>query len=195
MLIQSSTIQRISQRLILCLIVSLSMNLYLRNITQAYVQSATSLNRDFYVQSLPDLMKLMRISDDCVLKVIKSLYEIPEADNHWFKTYHTYHTNQLDMTQFTYDRCLLYKLDISLSDVVNMQTDDTLLLVDRSFAALKKKTIKSAKIMIKNRERFISDNLLKFNETRIERLNKALHLTRDSYSRHSIDQFNRVIYH
>jgi hypothetical protein len=49
MLTQSSTIQRISQRLILCLIVSLSMNLYLRDITQAYVQLAMSLNRDFYV--------------------------------------------------------------------------------------------------------------------------------------------------
>jgi hypothetical protein len=64
----------------------------------------------------------------------------------------------------------LYKLDINLSDVVEMQTDDTLLLTDQSFVALKKETIKSAKIMIKNRERLISDNLLKFNETRIERL-------------------------
>ncbi len=81
-LTQSSTIQRVSQRLILCLIASLSMNLYLRNITQTYVQSATSLNRDFYVQSLSELIKLMRISVDCVLKMIKSLYEMLEARNH-----------------------------------------------------------------------------------------------------------------
>ncbi len=51
-----------------------------------------------------------------------------------------------------------------------MQTDDTLLLADQSFVALKRETIKSAKIMIKNRERLTSDNRLKFNETRIERL-------------------------
>jgi hypothetical protein len=82
MLTQSSTIQRISQRLILCLIVSLSMNLYLRDITQTYVQSATSLNRNFYVQSFSELIKLMRISDECILKVIKSLYEMSEIENH-----------------------------------------------------------------------------------------------------------------
>jgi hypothetical protein len=51
-----------------------------------------------------------------------------------------------------------------------MQTDDTLLLADQSFVVLKKETIKSAKIMIKNRKRLISDDFLKFNETRIERL-------------------------
>ncbi len=48
-LIQSSIIQRISQRLIICLAVTLSMKLYLRNITQTYVQSRSNLNRDFYV--------------------------------------------------------------------------------------------------------------------------------------------------
>ncbi len=77
------------------------------------------------------------------------------------------------MTQFTYDLCLLYKtffvdktFDKSIiSDLVEMQTDDILLLADQSFVTLKKETIKSAKIMIKNRESFISDNLLKFNET------------------------------
>jgi hypothetical protein len=57
------------------------------------------------------------------------------------------------MIQFTYDFCLLYKLDINLSDVVNMQTDDILLLADQSFVVLEKETIKSAKIMIKDRER------------------------------------------
>ncbi len=50
-LTQSSIIQRISQRLIVCLIVVFSnVNLYLRNIIQTYVQSITSLNRDFFVR-------------------------------------------------------------------------------------------------------------------------------------------------
>jgi hypothetical protein len=83
-LTQSPTIQRVSQRLILCLTVMFSskMKLYLRDITQAYVQSTTSLNRDFYVQSLSELIKSMKISDDCILKVIKSLYEMFETENH-----------------------------------------------------------------------------------------------------------------
>jgi hypothetical protein len=81
-LIQLSIIQRISQRLIICLAATLSMNLYLRDITQAYVQSATSLNRGFYVQSLLELIKLMRIFHDCILKIVKSLYDVSKADNH-----------------------------------------------------------------------------------------------------------------
>jgi hypothetical protein len=49
-LTQSSIIQRISQRLIICLAVTLSqMKLYLRNIIQIYVQSRSIFNRDFYV--------------------------------------------------------------------------------------------------------------------------------------------------
>jgi hypothetical protein len=81
-LIQSSIIQRVSQRLIICLAATLSMKLYLRNITQIYVQFRFNLNRDFYVQSFSELIKLMSISSECILKVIKSLYEVSEADNH-----------------------------------------------------------------------------------------------------------------
>jgi hypothetical protein len=85
------------------------------------------------------------------------------------------------MTQFTYDLCLLYKIDLKdfISDIIGMQTDDTLYETIEAFAKQKDEAIKSAKIMIKNRERLISDNLLKFNETRIERLDS---------------NFNEVIY-
>jgi hypothetical protein len=109
-LTQSSIIQRISQRLIICLAVtfSQSMKLYLRDITQIYVQSRSTLNRDFYVQSPPELIKLMGISPECILKLVKPLYEVPETGNHWFKTYHGHHTDKLGMIQSTYDSCLLY---------------------------------------------------------------------------------------
>jgi hypothetical protein len=51
-----------------------------------------------------------------------------------------------------------------------MQTDDTLILADQSFAIVEKEAIHSAKIMIKTREQLTFINLLKFNDTRIERL-------------------------
>jgi hypothetical protein len=51
-----------------------------------------------------------------------------------------------------------------------MQTDDTLILVDQSFAVVEKEAIHSAKLMIKTREQMTFINLLKFNDTRIERL-------------------------
>jgi hypothetical protein len=82
-LTQSSIIQRISQRLIVCLIAVFSnINLYLRNITQTYVQSVTSLNRDFFVRSSVKLIKHLDIAPNSILKVIKSLYDVLETDNH-----------------------------------------------------------------------------------------------------------------
>jgi hypothetical protein len=62
-----------------------------------------------------------------------------------------------------------------------MQTDDTLILADQSFAVVENEAIISAKIMIKTREQLISDNSLKFNDTKIERLD-------------SIDQRSFIIY-
>jgi hypothetical protein len=51
-----------------------------------------------------------------------------------------------------------------------MQTDDTFILADQSFVIVEKEAIHSAKIMIKTREQLTFINLLKFNDTRIERL-------------------------
>jgi hypothetical protein len=83
MLIQSSIIQRVRQRLIVCIIVIFSnMNLYFRNITQTYVQSITSLNRDFFVRSSVELIKHLDIVSNNILKMIKSLYDVLEIDNH-----------------------------------------------------------------------------------------------------------------
>jgi hypothetical protein len=76
MLTQSFTIQRISQRLFVCLIVVFSkMNLYLKDITQTYVQSITSLNRDFFVRPPVELIKHLGIDTDSILKIVKSLSE------------------------------------------------------------------------------------------------------------------------
>jgi hypothetical protein len=61
-----------------------------------------------------------------------------------------------------------------------MQTDDTLILANQSFAVVQEEAIHSAKLMIKTREQLILNNSLKFNDIRIERLD-------------SIDQ--RIIYY
>ncbi len=76
------------------------------------------------------------------------------------------------MILYTYNSCLLCIIVFIQIDlrIVNMQTDDTLILIDQSFVVVEKKAIHSAKIMIKTREQLISNNLLKFNDTRIERI-------------------------
>ena len=82
-LTQSPTIQRVSQRLIICLanIISNS-KLYLRNVTQTYVQSNTALNRDFYIRSSMKLAKLLNAKKNCIFQIMKPLYDVPETGNH-----------------------------------------------------------------------------------------------------------------
>jgi hypothetical protein len=81
-LTQALTIQRISQRIILAIIASISENhhLYLRNIIQIYIQSKSSLNRMFFIRSSLDLD--IDLFDDAILRVIKSLYDVSEAKAH-----------------------------------------------------------------------------------------------------------------
>jgi hypothetical protein len=85
--------------------------LYLRDISQAYVQSTTSLNREFYVRPPKELQNELGLGDDVILKILKPLYGVPEAGNHWFKTYHEHHVEKLRMEQSTYDPCFLQSND------------------------------------------------------------------------------------
>jgi hypothetical protein len=80
MLTQASIIQRMSQRIILVIAASINHHLYLRNITQTYIQSKSSLNRMFFIRSSLDLD--IDLFDDAILKIIKSLYEVLEAKAH-----------------------------------------------------------------------------------------------------------------
>jgi hypothetical protein len=138
-LMQSPTIQRVSQRIILTLTPALQnrplnpLSIYLRDITQAYVQSRTPLHRDFYIRPPTEL----GLKPDAILKVLRPLYGVPEAGNHWFNTYHWHHLEQLGMHQSTFDPCLLFynnkndKNDNGFG-IVGMQTDDILLLTDEA---------------------------------------------------------------
>jgi hypothetical protein len=82
MLTQAFIIQRMSQRIILAITASINENhhLYLRNITQIYTQSKSFLNRMFFIRSSLDLD--IDLSDDAILRVIKSLYDVSEAKAH-----------------------------------------------------------------------------------------------------------------
>ena len=74
------------------------------------------------------------LPSDAILKIIKPLYGVPEAENHWFNIYHSHHRKKLLMTQSTYDPCLLYTKNSSNGfEIVDLQTDDTLFLADKTF--------------------------------------------------------------
>jgi hypothetical protein len=119
------------------------------------------LNRDFYINPPRELAKRLNLTDDSVLKVVKPLYGVPEAGNHWFKTYHSHHLNKLAMEQSTYDPCLLHSN--RPFGVVGLQTDDTLFVGDDDFAEKEQAGLEKAKFLAKERERLTFDNDLKFN--------------------------------
>lgn len=168
-LTQSPTIQRVSQRIILALAPSLqserAAKLYLRDISQAYTQSNTSLSRIIIIRA-PTELGLPR---GTFLRVIKPLYGVPEAGNHWFNTYHQHHLSKLDMNQSTFDPCLLYtppKVDSTNKSgfgIVGLQTDDTLFLANQAFADLEELKLKEAKFQAKPREQLTCQSPIRFN--------------------------------
>ena len=110
---------------------------------------------------------------------MKPFYGIPEAGNHWFVTYHTNYKEKLGMTKLIYDSCLLFRSEPL--EIVEMQTNNTLILADNNFACTKEKAIKSAKIMIKDRKYLIPAHLLKFNDVQIKLDSKDIVLTKESH--------------
>jgi len=55
---------------------------YLRDITQAYIQAKSNLNRDFYIHPPLELSSELGIAEEAILKVIKPLYSVSKAGNH-----------------------------------------------------------------------------------------------------------------
>ena len=135
-------------------------SLYLRDITQAYTQSKTQLNRDFYVRPPAEL----KLTGGSILRVIKPLYGVPEAGNHWYNTYHSHHIKQLRMNQSTYDPCLLYTTDNNTGfGIIGIQTDDTLILADTTFVTQEADQLKKAQFLSKEREQLTQSHPVKFN--------------------------------
>jgi hypothetical protein len=172
-LTQSPTIQRVSQRLILCLALYADLDIHVRDITQAYTQSKSQLVRDFYVRPPQEL----DLPEGMLLKVLLLLYGVPEAGTHWFRTYHTYHTDKLKLQQSPYDSCLLFTTiggdTIHTTNtgtaVVGLQTDDTLIACDTSFKKRESDELQKAGFLAKPTQQLTADNDLTFNGAQISR--------------------------
>ncbi|KAI0995357.1 hypothetical protein K3495_g12825 [Podosphaera aphanis] len=167
-LTQAPTIQRISQRFILCLAaIHPNLNILLRYITQAYVQSVTNLSRKIFVKAPAEI----GLDANQILLILKPLYGIPEAGNHWYHTYHKHFLQNLNMEESTYDSCLLYSTSRRSRNagfgIVGMQTDDTLTLCDVAFAKLEEVEVKKAKLLAKPVEHLTKDHPINFNGSKI----------------------------
>ena len=125
------------------------------------------------------LILLFGNSFDCSVKVIKFLYDVSKISNHWFVTYHTYYKDKLGIIESIYNLCFLYSFNSF--GIVEMQTNDTLILADNDFTSTEKDAIRSVKIMIKNTKYLIFAHPLKFNGAYIKiNLNRIV-LKKESY--------------
>lgn len=133
-LTQSPTIQRMSYRLLLALapmlIVYFACTVYLRDIIQAYTASESFLRR--CIICIPP--KELGLPEGWVIIIRKPLYGVPEAGNHWFKTYSDHHTIKLGMKQSTFDACLHMATGKDEIGLHGVQTDDTFMIHNEKFA-------------------------------------------------------------
>ncbi|RFU23765.1 hypothetical protein B7463_g12573, partial [Scytalidium lignicola] len=142
-----------------------------------YMQSTTLLNQDFYVRPPPELTKQLGLREGSILQVVKPLYRVPEAGNHWFQTYHSHHVKALTMKPSTYDPCLLYSTEPF--GVVRLQTDDTLFVGDAQFAELEQEQLKKANFLAKEHETLTTGKGIKFNGGIIQLNDTGISLTQE----------------
>ncbi|CCU78396.1 (conserved with many other fungi) [Blumeria hordei DH14] len=166
-LTQSPTIQQSAQRIIQALAPSLMLlqdqdiHIWLRNISQAYTQSTSCLNR-IIIATLPAEIAL-QYPERTIMVVRKPLYGIPEAGTHWWATYSTHHKKELEMQSSTYDPCLFVSTNKDEFGVVAMQTDDTLIVCGPKFAAKGDERLRKAGFKAKEKEKLIVGKAIDFN--------------------------------
>lgn len=105
MLTHALTVQRPSMRLLLCLCaMDDDLECFTRDVSQAYMQSGTTVQRTIFVRP-PSVLAL---PIETLLRVEKSLHGLPEAGVYWFQTYHSHHKDILSLKPSSLDTCFLY---------------------------------------------------------------------------------------
>ena len=160
---KSPTISRTGQRIVLATAaLSPKHELYTRDITQAYVQSESELERPVYLYPPAE----MHLSSDYVLLAIKPIYGVPESGVHWFNTYQDHHVNRLNMCATKFDPCLLYLREQGkLKAVTALQVDDNLGHGDQAF--LEAEQEQSRMFESKPRKLVIEGECIEFNGVKI----------------------------
>ncbi|KAK2002139.1 hypothetical protein LX36DRAFT_652632, partial [Colletotrichum falcatum] len=133
-----------------------------RDITQAYTQSTTNLNR-VILACLPVEIRHLYPANT-IMKVTRPLYSIPEAGTHWWAIYNNHHRKNLQMDTLTFDPCLLIsgKNNVNFA-LIGMQTDDTIGLTDKTFSDCKETALKEATFTAKPKQFLTTDQPMTFN--------------------------------
>jgi hypothetical protein len=140
----------------------------LRDITQAYTQSHDPLTRTIIAQLPAELRD--RYPPDTVLLIEKPLYGLAESGLHWYKTYHTHHTESLKMSVSTYDPCLLFTTEgPECFGLAGLQTDDTLIFATARFSEREEEELQKKKFRAKPKITLEENTPIDFNGGRIRK--------------------------
>jgi hypothetical protein len=135
------------------------MQLWLRDITQAYTQSERPLQRTILAE-LPEQLRQPH-PEGIIIVIIKLLYEIAKAGAYWWAIYFKHYCEQLNMEISTYDPCLLITTaDFEHFSIMEMQTDDIFGLYNEGFSALEAEKLR---FTAKDKQLLKKDKLLLFN--------------------------------
>ena len=174
MVTEAPTVLRHSVRLLLSLASMLDLEVWTRDITQAYIQSMSDLLRDVYLIPPPNL----GIAKDKIIQVMKPHYGITESGSYWWLTYLNYHTEDLGMKQSAMDPCLFYKREGGkLVGLEASLVDDTLSAGDCSFMQLEEQC--SKKFDSKARD---TSSILKFSGCTILRMTDGFKISQEEYA-------------
>jgi transposase InsO family protein len=129
----SPTARRESFRTVVALAATLHLQLYTRDVSQAYVSSDTTLSRTVFV--IPP--KALRRDHTTLWRLRKGLYGLPESGLLWYEKYRSYHTSQLRMNVDAADPCLYsrHTHDGRIDGMIVTQVDDSLQAGRESFMA------------------------------------------------------------
>lgn len=122
------TVQCISHRLMLCLSpCEKSLLIFLRDISQSYTQFEKYIQRKVFIEPPTSL----NFGTNNLLRVVKSLYGLPESRLYWFETYHHHHTDNMNMEHAVHDVCFLFHEEFffwysAIRGATCLRTDDTL---------------------------------------------------------------------
>ena len=172
---KSPTVSRMGQRVaITTAALTPSHKTYVRDISQAYVQSQKNLERHVYLKP----PKEMELAPEEILLARKPLYGIPESGLHWFLTYQGHHTDKLEMQACQSDPCVSYRTKPEERDpskaVTVLQVDDAFGHGNERFLAEDEEH--SKRFLCKPRKLLKTGDSAQFNGSRISVLEDSINM-------------------
>lgn len=173
----SPTVSRASVRLMLAIAMRKNLEIFLRDISQAYVSASGKLLRDVYVVPPTEL----QTDEDILWKVERPLYGLPESGMLWFETYIGHHHNILNMESTETDPCLLFRRneDGDLEGIICLQVDDS--IGGGTVAFLKDENENSKVFRTREQKLLAEQSEMRFNGQYIRREGRMVYLHQRPY--------------